>query len=651
MHHSSSAWAENRSLRELRAADLGTEGVVFRYGPYLYRTTGRHLNQGGMGSVYHMDRYSEGTRRVESVVGKTFHPQYLHQLRTDEITRHDHETNLNALEFLTQVDHPHLLPLYISEAISDNHLIVSPLMGDTLHEAVTRKMLSPRRRVELLIQALDGLAALHELRLIHRDFTLRNIILDSSYESAYLFDFDLAVYLDDLLGANYNTRYRGRIFGSPGFSVPPEVVAPGLMESPITQRLDIYAVGGAIFSLFTDQTPHGHSEDMWALLMRIADGLVFSGVSRVVYPDDVPPVLRSVIDACLERDPSDRYGSVRIIIRELQARLDELDDRQPSRPGFIDASTVVETQSEPRSERIALVHEELGDNSVTRGVIEIVDVGLSRYGYQVRRSLGRMGGNAIFIATPIPELVATGQFPDTNTYPKVVTAINLSTIPDPQELLDLWFGRYLPILQSVRQGLFTNLYKVVYDDYTGHLFLFTEFVVDPRFGSDLYGHDLSLVEALGLGFLTIRQVSQLHEHGMAHNNVRPESLLIKGIEETRDIRPCMVGLVQPSIRPEAINGDVKNLAGLILSWLKPNNITVAGHSARTSVDQLRGRLASISFDESGATPSAERLLGMVADALASVDYNFSILSRAGGDLQDYILLQVSHRLYHRLWGD
>ena len=648
----SSSWAENRPLHELRAADLATEGVVFRHGHYLYRTTGKHLNQGGMGAVYNMERYSDGTRRVEAVVGKTFLQQYLHQLQTDEITRNDHETNLTATDFLSQIDHPHLLPIYVSESIADNHLMVSPLMGDTLYEALKRDILSPRRRVELLMQALDGLATMHEMRLVHRDVTLRNILLDTAYDSAYLFDFDLALYLDDVLGASYNSRYKGRVFGSPGFSVPPEVVAPGLMDCAITQRMDVYAVGSAIFGLFTDESPHGQADDMWGLLMRIADGLVFSGVSRVVYPDDVPTVLRPVIEKCLERDPGDRYGSVRMIVRDLQDRLDQLDDRRPKRKGgFINTATVVESQPEPRQERVAQIHEELGDNSVTRGVIELVDTGVSRYGYRIHRSLGRIGGNAIFIAVPAPELLARGQFPDTNTYPKVITAINLSVVPNPQDLLNLWFGRYLPILKSVRQGLFTNLHKVEYDDYTGHLFLFSEFVVDPRFGTDLYEHQLSLDETLGLGFLLARQVSQLHEHGMAHNNIRPESLLIKGIEDTRDIRPCMVGLVQPSIAHEAIQGDVRNLAGLILSWLKPANYTISSHAGKSSIDNLRSHLAAMSFDESGKSLSVEHLLGLVSKALSSVDYNFSILEKNGGDLQDYVLLRVSHRLYHRLWTD
>lgn len=642
-------WTESRLLADVRAADLGEEGLVFRHGRHRYRTTGRHLGNGGMGAVYHLERLDESTGRTEAVVGKTFHSQYLYQLRTDEITRRDHHTNLQAMDIVSQIEHPHLLPMYISTPIADNHLFVSPLKGETLHEAIAGGHLSPRQRVKLLIQALQGLCLLHESRLIHRDFTLRNILLDPTYEHAYLFDFDLAMSLDEVVGVSYQSRYKGRIFGSPGFSVPPEIIDAALMECAITPRLDIYAIGGALFGLFTDQSPHGPVNDMWALLMRIGEGVVFDGVSRVHYPHEVPQVLRSIIECCLERDPGNRYGSVRLVIRELEGHLDELDDGSNFEDTYLATTRPAIILPPGRTERLAKVHAELDDGSVSAALIDFIDTALTRYGYQVRRSLGRMRGNLVIIASPAPELLATGQFHDANTYPKVVTAIHLAQMPDPQLLLDLWFGRYLPVLQSVRRGLFTNLYRVIYDDITGHLFLFSEFVANPRFGTDLYKHDLGLLEALGLGFLIVRQVAQLHEQGLAHNNIRPESLLLRGMDDSCDVHPCMAGLVQPSIEHAAIHGDVRNLASLVLSWIMPGSLLTAELRVRSQMEALRSHLAQISFDEGQHPAGIDELVALIADALSAVDYNFSVLRGNGGDLQEYVLLQVSHRLYSRLW--
>lgn len=649
----SSTWTENRSLTDVRSQDLSREDVVFHHDQHLYRTTGKHLSQGGMGTVYVMERRPAEGGGVEEVVGKVFHAQYLYQLRKDEITRRDHRATLDALGHISRIGHPNLLPVYASAAIADNHLLVTPRQADTLLEVVSRGGLSPRRRVRLLMQALEGMRALHEGRLIHRDFTLRNVLVDAAAEHAYLFDFDLAMSLDDVVGVSYGSHYKGRIFGSPGFSVPPEIVDQALMESAITPRLDIYAIGGALFGLFTDLSPHGRTDDMWGLLMRIAEGVVLGGVSHIDYPAEVPEGLRPIIERCLERDPGRRFGSVGLVLGELEQCLDGLDDYDSDDgEAFHHAQeTLVSMPGETPWDHLRSLHGIKSERSITPAFIDVAASGLARYGYRIERSLGRLMGRPIFLAVPVPELVAAGQFPDANVYPKIVTAVNLSVAPDAQEQLDLWFGRYLPVLKSVRQGIFTTLHKIRYDEYTGHLFLFSEFVDDPRFGTDLEGQDPTLVEALGLGFLIVRQVGQLHEQGLAHNNVSPASLLFKGVRQTRYVLPSMAGLVQPSTAREAIEDDVRHLAGLVLSWIRPERIAAADPRVRARLDELRARLGGMAFGEQSAPPGIDELFALVANALSAVDHNFGVLREHRGDLQDYLLLRVSHLLYGRLWPE
>ncbi|HEY0255645.1 MAG TPA: protein kinase, partial [Kofleriaceae bacterium] len=212
-------WDETTSIGTLRSDDLARDGVVFRYNHYLYRTNGTHISNGGMGTVYELERRDDETGSIERVVGKVFHSSYLHQLRTDEVTRRDHHNNLAAMARIAALEHPNILPTYVSAPIADNYLFVTPRMGMTLIEAITKHNLTPRSRTKLLVQALEGLTTLHSARLIHRDFTLRNILVDDGANVAYLFDFDLAMSLDDVTNQTYRTYYKGRIFGSPGWSV------------------------------------------------------------------------------------------------------------------------------------------------------------------------------------------------------------------------------------------------------------------------------------------------------------------------------------------------------------------------------------------------------------------------------------------------
>ena len=633
-------WVETTSIGTFKSEDLTRAGAVFRYNRYLYRTLGKHLSNGGMGTVYELERRDDDTGAIEAVVGKVFHANYLFQLRTDEVTRRDHHNNLAAMARIAAIEHPNILPTYVSAPIADNYLFVTPRMGTTLLEAIQKHNLTPRARTKLLVQALEGLATLHAARLIHRDFTLRNILVYDGANVAYVFDFDLAMSLDDVGPQNYRTYYKGRIFGSPGWSVAPETIDQALMDSPINTSLDIYAIGGALHGLFTDQLLYGPADDMWALLIRIAEGVVVGGRSKVFYPEGFPLVLRSVIEGCIERDPNLRTPSVQAVVAELRANLRELPDERPSRK----VSRVVEKTR--TNEAIAQATQ---DPTITSALVEAAERAVYDWGYAVERSLGRVRGHPIFLAAPRVDMVQSGQFPDANIFPKLVTVIDLTKIADPRQFVENWQQHFWPTLKRVRQGLLTSLHKVIYDANTSSLLLFSEYVDEPRFGDRIAELDLNIDGALSLGFVVIRQVAALHEHGMAHNNISPNALLFKGAAATRLVMPAMIGLVEPAMGAEAMAGDCRQLAGMILTWLKPNRVAALHVRIKPMFEALRARLSAWAFDKQVKTPSIDELLSAISDALALVDFNFSVLRDSGGDLQEYGLLLISLRLYHLLW--
>jgi len=642
------SWVETTSIGTLRSEDLAKPELVFRYARHLYRTNGKHLSNGGMGTVYELERRDDTTGAVERIVGKVFHSNYLYQLRTDEVTRRDHHNNLAAMARIAAIEHPNILPTYVSAPIADNYLFVTPRMGMTLLEAITKHTLTPRARCKLLVQALEGLSTLHAARLIHRDFTLRNILVDDGANVAYLFDFDLAMSLDDVTNQTYRNYYKGRIFGSPGWSVAPETIDQALMDSQINTSLDIYAIGGALHGLFTEQLLYGEAGDMWALLIRIAEGVVIGGRSKVHYPDGFPAVLRPVIEGCLERDPNQRFPSVQAVVQELRGQLRSLDDERPR-----ESKRKLEQQQQAERARIqqeakqeAIVS---SDPSITREVVESAERAVHEWGYAVERSLGRVKGHPIFLAAPRPDMVAAGTFPDSNVFPKLVTVIDLTKVKDPRTFVENWQQYFWPILKRVRQGLLTSLHKVIYDANTSSLLLFTEYVDEPRFGDRIAELDLNVDGALALGFLVIRQVAALHEHGMGHTNISPNALLFKGSAATRTVMPAMIGLVEPAMGPEAMAEDCRALAGMVLQWLRPNRVAALHIRIKPMFEALRSKMSAWAFDKTARTPGIDELMQLISDALALVDFNFSVLRDSGGDLQEYALLLISLRLYHLLW--
>jgi tRNA A-37 threonylcarbamoyl transferase component Bud32 len=520
-------------------------------------------------------------------------------------------------------------------------------MGVTLLEAIVKHNLTPRARTKLLVQALEGLGTLHAARLVHRDFTLRNILVDDGANVAYLFDFDLAMSLDDIGNQTYRNYYKGRIFGSPGWSVAPETIDQALMDSNITTALDIYAIGGALHGLFTDQLLYGQADDMWALLIRIAEGVVVGGVSKVNYPDHVPGVLRPVIEGCLERDPAQRFPSVQAVITELRGLLRELPDEAPRKS----RARLQTSADEDRARAVSAAMANTPDPTITEDVIRAAEFAIWEWGYSVDRALGRVRGHPIFLATPRQDLIQAGQFPDANTFPKLVTVIDLTKVSDPRALVENWQRYFWPTLKRVRQGLLTSLHKVIYDANSSSLLLFSEYVDEPRFGDRIAETDMHIDGGLALGFLVIRQVAALHEHGMAHNNISPGALLFKGVAATRTVVPAMIGLVDPAMGAEAMAGDCRALSGMILSWLRPTRIASLHVRIKPMFEALRTKLSTWAFDKSQPPPTIDQLLALISDALALVDFNFSVLRDSGGDLQEYALLLISLRLYHHLFPE
>jgi tRNA A-37 threonylcarbamoyl transferase component Bud32 len=654
-------------LSELSARDLTRAGVVFAHDGATYCTTGEFLAKGGMGELYALERrchdggdsdddagsrdgHGAVTRRrgvSEPAVAKVFQAEYLVQIRTDEVTRRDHERNLAALDRIARLQHGSLLPMHLSVPIADNHLTVSPRQGGTLLELVAQGQVPTRTRVERLLQALRGLAALHGAGLIHRDFTLRNMLVSPDRERAFLFDYDLALALDDVAGHTYKQHYRGRIFGSPGYSVAPEILHAELMERPISPHIDIYAVGGSLFGLFSEHLPYGETEDMWGLLLRISDGVVFAGESLIAYPSAVPRPLRPIINRCMEHDPALRYATIGEVVTAIEDALPELANLAVPPVSFSNTLRYGAGVADARG-RLQQVFRTRRDDSVSIRALEITDAALARQGYQIQRSLGRVKGHPIYVAAPVPLLLAAGQFPDANTYPKMVTSVDLGGIDDAERFLDLWLGGYLPILRRVRQGLMTSLFRAVHDADSRQLLLFSEYVDDARFGTDLGAHELALEEALGLAYLCTMQVRRLHRAGLAHNNIHPGSLLLKGVRDGQRCVPAMIGLVDPSFAKEARAHDVAALVGMILGWLSPARIAAASTEVRKQLEGLRRRLDSI---DAGAepVPASRELVKILIRGLTTVDPNFGVLAEHGGDLTQQALLLTQHRLYARLW--
>jgi serine/threonine protein kinase len=642
---------EPLSLARLRAVNLEFAEVPFTDGVHVYLTSGQRLGHGGMGNVWMVTQRPllrpDAPPRV--VVAKTFREEFLFLLREDELARRRFDHFERVLDQLRPIDHPNVLPVLLVAPIADNYLLVSPLAGQSLMSLLSSQPLSPRERVRLFLSALRGLAALHERGIVHRDFTLNNVLtLPPSAtlpEASVVFDFDLSV-VPDLLEPEertYNAYYQGRILGSPEFSIAPELVDEVLGQEPICPRVDVYAAGTALYALFSESSIYGEAADLSALFYRIAEGLVRSGESRIVFPDSVPRPLRPIIETCLEREPSARFTDATALLRAVEHAAEELtlsEKRSVFRRTLDYVYTRITLSSEEKFKRGR-------DPTISVGDLERMGATLARHGYLVEKSLGRIKGHPIYLAIPDPELVAQGRFPEENTYRKIVTAIDVSAQPD--GFVETWLGRIHPIVTRVRQGNLTALYKVAHERQTGELLLFSEYVADARFGTDLAQHELTLEEVFALGLIIALTISRLHDHGLAHNHVQPESLVFKGNRSAGRVQSLFVGLVEPSFAPQALAEDVRNLAAMVLGLIRQSRIDALRPTVRPLVERLRDRLRKLAAGEA-RIPTIRAFIDILSDGLGAIEANFDLVRTHGGSVASYADLLVRHSLYSRLYA-
>ncbi len=642
-------WSSPRELQALRSADFDRPGTVFAAEGSLFRTTGESVGQGGMGHAFHLDMLRQGEPLPLRAVAKIYRWEFLLQLRQDDAARRFFEHHKHVLERLRTLRHLHLLPVLATFPIADNHVSITPYAGEALVGLVMQDQVSPGERLQLLLGAVRGLRAMHEAGMVHGDFTLRNVLVHSRGEdrrNALLFDFDLSLALDQVVGLSYVDYYGGRIVGAPEYSLTPEQLDPVLEQRLIAPQRDFYAVGTALFGLFAGESIYGDAADLPSLLEAITDGVVRQGKSKVPFPDDVPQAVREVVNTCLERDPDARYPDASALIRALELAGAQLG--ASARKSFRTTLGYVQVE---RKRGLADVFAERPDASVSLELIQEMHTVVARSGYVVERSLGRVKGHPIFLVAPDPTLFATGRFPDSNAYRKIVTALDLSgrSEADAEAYVATWMGRIVPVLQDVRRQFLTALHKVVYDKPSGQLLLFSEYLDDARFGTDLVRHRLTLEESLGLGIIVAAQIARLHEHGLAHNNVTLRSLLFKHLPETGQVKPMFVGLVEPSFDDAGMQEDVRRLAGVLQALVQRSRIDELAPELQPRLEELLEYLSALERGE-GASPMIGQLLDVLQQGLALIEPNFAVVRRHGGDPVAFAHTVTRHALFRYLWG-
>jgi serine/threonine protein kinase/Tol biopolymer transport system component len=255
------------------------------------------IGVGGMGRVYR----AHDTRLNRPVAIKFLSPDL-----ADESGRRRFQQEAKAVSSL---NHPHILTVHDAGELDGRQYLVTEFVdGGTLEDWALEKR-TWRQIVELLVGVGDALATAHGAGILHRDIKPTNILVATS-GYAKLADFGLAK-LEAPAAATATrtiaTQTRlGAIIGTLAYMSPEQ--ASG---QPLDARSDIFSFGILLYELLAERRPFRGATDR-ELLQRIIHE------TPEPLPDAIPYDLRLIVEKALEKDPAERYQTMREFVIDLK---------------------------------------------------------------------------------------------------------------------------------------------------------------------------------------------------------------------------------------------------------------------------------------------------------------------------------------------
>jgi serine/threonine-protein kinase len=159
---------------------------------------------------------------------------------------------------------------------------------------------------DAMIQASEGLAAIHEAGVIHRDLKPANLMLDAQGVVRIL-DFGIAKALGREQDAAVTSA--GHVVGSPEYMSPEQV-----RGRPLDARSDVYSLGVVTFEVFTGLAPFRAETPIATMLCHLEGEPPLWAPQAARLPAALLPVLRGA----LAKDPDARPASAAALRDELR---------------------------------------------------------------------------------------------------------------------------------------------------------------------------------------------------------------------------------------------------------------------------------------------------------------------------------------------
>lgn len=262
------------------------------------------IGRGGMGTVY---KVFDKALKVTFAI-KVLRPE----LSQDAVTIKRFQQEANAVSKLT---HPNLAAVY-DQGITIGgapYLVMGYIEGKGLDQILREEhRLEPTRAVDLFIQISDSVQYAHDHGIVHRDLKPSNIII-SNEGQAHIVDFGIAKILPvNQARETQNLTNSGEIFGSPSYMSPEQGMGYNLEA-----RSDVYSFGCVMYEVLTGRVPFQAVNPIQTIVQHLSENPP-AMKTQIQGNNTISKPLEQVIMKCLEKDPADRYQSMKELHADLQ---------------------------------------------------------------------------------------------------------------------------------------------------------------------------------------------------------------------------------------------------------------------------------------------------------------------------------------------
>ena len=275
----------------------GTATTVLPAGSLLahYRIEEK-IGEGAMGTVYRA--HDEGLDRKVAV--KVLRPGVTGM--TVRVDRFFREARAAA-----RVTHPNLTHVhYVGGDGSYRFFAMEYVIGESLDDHVLSKgPLNLESGIDLLVQAAAGLAAAHEVSIVHRDVKPSNILVQPD-GTVKVTDFGLSKSIE----ADVAQSQEGAVTGTPTYMSPEQC-----RSRKVDARADVYALGLTVWAMFVGAPPFPGPN----LGDVINDQINTPLPSLTARRPDLPRSHERVLERMCAKQPEDRPADMHAVIELLEA--------------------------------------------------------------------------------------------------------------------------------------------------------------------------------------------------------------------------------------------------------------------------------------------------------------------------------------------